>query len=90
MLLVLAGRAGELTIGRHHIHPEPEAVFPMVVQRFGYRQRGKHRYQHPTNAHPRARTLTHTHTLDKRDTGQRRGQLQDAICDRAKCVLLFI
>lgn len=32
----LGGRAGELTIGRHHIHPEPEAVFPMVVQRFGY------------------------------------------------------
>lgn len=33
---LLAGRAGELTIGRHHIHAEPEAVFPVVVQRFSY------------------------------------------------------
>lgn len=81
MLLVLAGRAGELTIGRHHIHPEPEAVFPMVVQRFSYMaERKTHRYKHPPDAH----------TLDKRDTGRRRGQLQDAICGREKCVLLFI
>lgn len=32
----LSREGSELTIGRHHIHPEPEAVLPMVVQRFGY------------------------------------------------------
>lgn len=61
---VLAGRAGELTIGRHHIHPEPEAVFPMVVQRFSYMaERKTHRYKHPPDAH--------THLT--RETGDRGG-----------------
>lgn len=48
--LLLARRAGELTVGRYDIHPQPEAVFSMVVQWLSYTTEGggeggeKHRY----------------------------------------------